>query len=455
MIKFKTFGFVVFLWFYYSSAYSQLNFTQYSTIPTIFSSEAQLEDLDNDGDLDLLLAQSDSTDYEIQVWTNDGMGNFTLLQSFESLVIFGFDIGDFNDDGFTDIFIASYGINSPYYNTVWLNNGDATFTPTYQQLGFRSSGNVTVADFDGDGDLDAVVGNSGNFDRENILWLNDGNGFFSQGNQLIGNNRTFAIESTDIDNDGDIDLICANAESNKIWKNDGLGFFTETQSFENISTGSIAIADIDNDGDTDLVFSNYGAICKLYKNDGNGIFNYYSTLPYNAINTAVNIKFTDFDSDGDQDMVAGLSNSGSSNEILMNDGNGNFTQNFIFLDSDTWDVSIGDIDNDNDTDVFFLNSNNQNSEFWRNDSSLNLPENKLEEAVLYPIPFSDNLSVDLKVAYDKFSIRIYDLTGKTIYNKKISNKRFININSIETRGTYILEIKTHDNVSKTFKIMKE
>jgi len=448
---------VVVLFLLGSSLKAQLNFTSFSSIPSTFPTDIKLVDFNNDGDLDLMRtvygASNTSSLNDTEIWLNDGAGNFSLFQAFGGKPSFSCVSGDFNNDGFADIFISGFGAGVPAYNWVRLNNGDATFTSTSQQLGFRDTSAITIADFDLDGDLDVVAGNSGNSSYENVLWLNDGSGFFTAGTQLIGSDKTYDIASADVDNDGDVDLICANQGPNLIWKNDGNGFFTTTQAFEDNYSISVSVADIDNDNDIDLIFW-YSDENKVYKNDGSGNFSYYASIPPNYPSTFIEFDFADFDADGDLDIVAGIAVPEINNQILINDGLGNFTVGFQFSNPDTREVAVGDIDNDNDIDVFFMNTNNQNSQFWKNTSLLSVNESNYTSPVVTPNPFKEFVSIDLNYAFADTFLKIVDLTGKVVYTKAFVNQRFINITPFIPKGTYILEVVSETKYRSTFKLVK-
>ena len=440
---------------YSSYCISQINFNQGYNIPSTFPTSSKLIDLDNDGDVDLIRtfygSSNSSSLNDSEIWINDGLGNYTLNQTIGGSVSFGFNAGDLDGDGDIDIFFARYNTGGLPHNEVWLNNGDATFTNTYQQLGSRDSSCVVLADFDDDGDLDALVGNSGNNSKENILWLNDGNGIFSEGSQFIGNDSTLNITSADIDNDNDIDVITANfGTTNRVWKNDGQGFFTNSQTFEETGIVSLDVSDIDGDNDIDLVMDN-----KVYKNNGNGIFSFHSNILASPLNTASSIKFSDFDGDGDQDMVVGIFDLQHNNRIFTNDGNGNFTEEFLFpISSYTDTVSIGDIDNDGDMDVFFLNTNNQNSRFWKNETVLNIYDNQNFKPILYPNPFNEYFKIDLHYYVKKVNVKIRTIKGELVFSEKYDNEKSLTINTKLSNGFYILELTIDNNRRKIFKIIR-
>ena len=178
-----------------------------------------LADLDRDGDLDVFLANSSSSADE--VWVNDGQGGLTNSgQTLGTASSYGVALGRLNNDSHLDAFITSGGgPGAP--NTVWTNNGTGTFTDSGQSLGAARSAGLALGDLDGDGDLDALVGNGGNTaDDPNAVWLNDGTGTFVDSGQSLGAAKTWALALGDLDGDGDLDAFVANdAEPNRVWLN--------------------------------------------------------------------------------------------------------------------------------------------------------------------------------------------------------------------------------------------
>ena len=138
---------------------------------------------------------------------------------------------------------------------VLLNDGKGNFTNTGQALG-SSVGNDAVEskDIDGDGDNDVIVTNN----KEGIIiWLNQNNtGTFVEAGDYFGDDASFPIKLFDADLDGDFDLITTKYDvGNMLWMNDGQGNFTSLGAvFGPAKTFSIGSKDIDGDGDIDIVF---------------------------------------------------------------------------------------------------------------------------------------------------------------------------------------------------------
>lgn len=173
-------------------------------------------DFDRDGDLDLFLAnQSGATD---ALWRNDG-ATFTDVAPELGLEQPGRDrsvggvgcaVGDYDNDGHLDIFVAVYGANLLYRNT-----GDGGFTETAAQAGVNHDGHAVGAawgDIDNDGDLDLFVtqyeGEPGQQLPANLLYRNDGAGRFEQALSPESplNAGDHGVEWIDFDNDGALDL---------------------------------------------------------------------------------------------------------------------------------------------------------------------------------------------------------------------------------------------------------
>ena len=149
---------------------------------------------------------------------------------------------------------------------------------------------VDLGDVDGDGDLDALIGNNnangpGN---QNRLYLNDGSGVFADATASLPAdlNETLAVALGDVDGDGDLDALIGNGrihgpgEQNRLYLNDGTGVFADATASlpaDLEDTRAVALGDVDGDGDLDALIGNSlvfgpGDQNRLYLNDGTGVF---------------------------------------------------------------------------------------------------------------------------------------------------------------------------------------
>lgn len=231
----------------------------------------ELADVDTDGDLDLITAGFGSSDGG-EVWLNDGSGNFTLSQDDIGQWIGVEEVALAELDGSKgiDMFVPA---NSSGDSEVWLNNGTGTFIDSGQELDGSSCTEAALADYDGDGDIDAFVARTNN--APNQLWLNDGNGVFINSGQDLGEYRSFGAAAADVDGDGDMDVVTANWQSpSRVWLNDGFGNFIPGAEINNDNYAkSIKIMDHDYDYDPDVFISSYGSPgLQVWINDGTGNF---------------------------------------------------------------------------------------------------------------------------------------------------------------------------------------
>ena len=247
------------------------------------SMDAAIADLDLDGDMDMLIANEHRPNILLM---NDGKGNFSNESSsrIPQLNHDSEDIGiaDFDLDGDPDIIVVS---EDDQTNELYLNSGDGTFSDGGDRIPVTGTSNsIVVFDVNNDGATDVVIGNNG----QNFLLINDGSGYFKDESiSRLGayTDVTQDITLGDIDNDGDQDLLIGNEDANRILINNGNGFF-EDQSSERLTyrkepeeTREVVTADIDNDGDLDLLFGNVQAFVegalrqnRLLLNDGKGFF---------------------------------------------------------------------------------------------------------------------------------------------------------------------------------------
>ena len=172
------------------------------------------EDLDQDGDIDILVS-SWGSDNQIQLFINDGTGNYKNYTDKANLtgITGGLNMvhGDYNNDGFADIFILRggwFGEDGKIPNSLLRNNGDATFTDVTITANIYSefpTQTASWADYNNDGWLDLVIGNetTNGPAYPSELYHNNGDGTFTEKSQSIGLNIIGFIKAIVW---GDIDL---------------------------------------------------------------------------------------------------------------------------------------------------------------------------------------------------------------------------------------------------------
>lgn len=282
-------------------------------------------------------------------------------------------LGDLDGDGDLDAYQTKSG---PGFNSVWLNDGNGTFTNSGQELGFGCSRKVALGDLDADGDLDAFVANI--CGQPNTVWINDGTGMFTDSGQELGARNSTSVALGDLDGDGDLDAYVLNRENgngNNVWINDGTGTFTLLDQLIELqyTNETVALGDVDGDGDLDAAYSD-GA---LWLNSGDGNF-YKIHPPVNGLPTdnfigsfrAISVALGDLDGDGDLDIMYGAGyeygfdnpNGTNSDEVpgasvWLNDGGGIFTDSGQSLGGNRKprQIALEDLDGDGDLDAVFAN----------------------------------------------------------------------------------------------------
>ena len=321
-----------------------------------------LFDYDNDGRLDIFLVNgapiADPT-LKGTIPQKDGPGTWNRLfhqkadGTFEDVTEkaglqgigygMGVAVGDYDNDGYEDLFVTSYGRNTLYHN-----NGDGTFSDVTASAGLAGSGWSTSAawvDYDNDGLLDLVVLRYVTWDWDDfwcgehregyraychpdlfspiapMLYHNDGNGHFTEVTQQAGfakPGKGLGVAIGDYDKDGRPDIVIANDSMPEfLYHNDGGGKFTEVGLSSEIALDDngktyagmgIDFTDYDNDGWPDLVITNLAnQRYAIYRNTGDGSFTYASGPTGIAAMTVMHsgwgVRFLDYDNDGWKDLL--------------------------------------------------------------------------------------------------------------------------------------------------------
>lgn len=295
-----------------------------------FSSGMAAGDFDRDGRIDVL-AGGDG-----KVLLNRGQDGFEVRILGTPLPSPSSKIFDLDGDG--DLDIAMFGGDD---QQLWLNNGDATFSPSSTQSWPNDVTGGEFQDFNRDGAIDALfeLANGGA-----VIALNDGAGNFAVVSAFgTGRYGGGGARAADLDGDGDLDVIGNYLQDSQleIWTNDGDGHFAFDRTIE--VRESIAYpADVDADGDLDLLASYF-----LFRNLGGGEFaEPVSVVEFNGAGGQV-IVTDDFDGDGDLDA---LFNEYGESRILLNDGDGDFAETGRKIEGYESILSAGDFDQDGDLD---------------------------------------------------------------------------------------------------------
>jgi len=334
-------------------------------------------DFDGDNDLDIVITGFNYQNKpKSNLYFNDGSGVFTRANNFavEHVGNSALDVGDIDNDGDLDIMISGQSVTYLPITKLYKNNGLGSFTVVNNTpFDFVEGGSIDFADIDGDSDLDVLMTGSirnpgGANNRITKLYKNNG-----QGNFTLVNNTPFpglnysdaAFE--DIDFDGDQDLIISGSANvnqyiTNVYLNDGTGNYSLQipNTLKPLWNSNLVFADIDNDNNNELLLTGLASSLRaslhsiLYKKDSGGHFNIYCDTSFYKVYAGSSI-FLDTDQDGDQDLITG-GDLLSSNEITsyyINDSLGNFklANGTPFMEVQQSSVVISDINGDNLKDV--------------------------------------------------------------------------------------------------------
>ena len=347
------------------------------------------EDLDDDGDIDIVVPVTDN--FDLYALMNDGSGNFTA----SSLGLSGtsqHEIIDIDMDG--DVDIVGIDVEADILQ-IYENTGNANFSQIYSQAYDYDLTSYTLADLNDNGTLDVIIGYDEFFETQIVVLYNNGNNLFTEETIVSDDLRDIRrVKATDINIDGKMDILALTKYSCVAWLNEGNMSFSRQDLFQYEAPGAgeffrnMVLADFNRDSRIDILVGDNAADLLWYKNLGNLNFERRvvgGSSPILSFTTA------DLDNDGDQDVVGNT-----------------FTffwyENLVPMDS--IDTAIRDINPAND---LVINPNPASS-------SINF-EN-LDEAI--------------------YRIQLFSAQGELVHSSFLSNKNF-DISFLQN-GIYVIKI---------------
>jgi hypothetical protein len=279
-------------------------------------------DLDHNGYLDVA-AGSYGPAVKILMTNSNGTGATEVSIPSSNYFVQNMTFADFNNDGWIDLFVCDDNAESHVY----INNQAGTLTESFTTINFDvtstdDSGNYgsVWTDFDNDGDLDLYiakcrqsVSNPADGRRINVMFVNDGNGNFTENAAAYNINigwQTWTASFGDLDNDGDLDLMITNHDfKSQIFENNGNGVYTDITDSTGFSVSDFTpiqstIEDFDNDGYADIFVT--GSKHRMFRNNGNMTFTAVENIFDN--NDIASFAIGDINHDGRIDIMASYTN---------------------------------------------------------------------------------------------------------------------------------------------------
>lgn len=405
-------------------------------------------DLNNDHYNEVIVAQAFNVD-NVAYYLNNADGTFsgkiTIDADIDDPVYVA--AGDFNDDGWTDITVITQTSHELY---IYINDTEGGFDRQMIDDDFLFGNGMVVADFDGNGSDDIIAIGQHSID----LHRNNGSGIFTKEHILTTETspnplECMSIDTADMDNDGDMDIIVGETIGGVIYFNDGNGVFTPEVFTQQLITTLIHTFDANDDGFTDAVLQHSTGDVLLYLNNGDGTMAFSATL-FNA--PAIrSIQAADTDANGTPDLHFAHTNKA---RLRKNDTNTFATEDIIYEDASLFinEVAIAHLDLGNGEKYIWSAAGGTLA--YHNNLIFSVPENTLAQTVIYPNPVQDYVTLSLPDSFTA-NMSLCNTLGQKMMEQQVTGTQTLDVSGLAA-GIYLLEvIDNNTRGSYSVKLVKQ
>jgi hypothetical protein len=394
----------------------------------------------------------------IEWYKNNGDGTFTLqtLVSSTFVGISSVHIADLNNDGFNDILAASYDNDK----LVWFANDGLGNFGSEQIISntIDGAGAIVTGTIDTGATIDVAI--VAYLSGDSVWFSNDGSGNFTGPNTIasVPSSGPGDIDLADFDGDGDLDAVIGNTDSGTVELYDNRLIPDGTVSFvkytNSVSTGSdylydTSFADVNDDGVLDIIKADIGGAGDVtwYSKNATGTATTFTGIPIiTTIARPATGTVADFDDDTYNDVV--ITNAGTSGSDIVwfeSTDTGTFnaeasidnSQNIVYA------ITINDFDNDGDLDIATIDYQNADLNWFENlKYTLSTPQVVSNEISIYPNPVKNRLN--FKGFTENINLSIHDVVGKKILGTTLNPNESLDVSNLQS-GMYLIKFEGYNS----------
>ncbi|WP_400079921.1 T9SS type A sorting domain-containing protein [Winogradskyella sp. R77965] len=423
-------------------------------------------DLDGDTDIDIAIGTYDfnqtAQDY-IKWYKNDGNGNFELQTSVSESVVWvqGMIIADvdaLNNNGNDIIATVAFGSKLVYYP----NNGSGGFgAEVVISNTINSPGQVVSGDINNDGNLDLAVAS---YTDNNTIWfMGDGLGGFVEQTaspiQSGGTGGPWYLDIGDFDGDSDLDVVVGffntgnieiyynqyveSGTSNVSWIMDDVPV-ANGNSWLAVPTHQMAFADVNNDDVMDVIkLNNSTGDVEWFSKIKNGASTPNTISDSSIIARPGTVVVADLDDDGNNDVI--LTDGGSADDSIIwfkgADG-ANPSSTASLIDDNNfqfWAITVNDFDGDSDLDIAAVGVFSDALDWYENNlNSLSIADVTLQNVTIYPNPANSIIHIK-GLTNDVATISVTDMLGRNVLTKSLYTNETLDVSQLVS-GIYSISI---------------